>query len=174
MLLSMMIILAITSCALELMIAAKVPIWRRLSAKSPLFNLLNSLVISFVMGIAFGAAGLVAMGAGVISTVLSVPGYQFLKWNYDTPRARAHGGSEVNYHYAIFKSKLTGYKTTLNKWSVAISDLGKLIYSLIRFLTFPIWMTRDFIVWVRPYVVKYNNYVTRKRSARLAKLRTTP
>jgi hypothetical protein len=171
MLLSMMIILAITSCALELMIAAKVPIWRQMSAKYPLFNLLNSLVISFIMGIAFGAAGLVAMGAGVISTVLSVPGYQFLKWNYDTPRARAHGGSEYKYHHAIFKSKLENYKVTLAKWGVALNDLGKLMYSFIRFLTFPIWMTRDFIVWVRPYVVKYNNYVARKR---LAKIRTTP
>jgi hypothetical protein len=123
------------------------------------------------MGIAFGAAGLIAMGAGVISTILSVPGYQLLKWNYDTPSAIAHGGSEYRYYSAIFKSKLTGYRTTLNKWSIALSDLGKLIYSIIRFLTFPIWMTRDFIVWLRPYVVKYNNYVARKR---LAKIRTTP
>ena len=171
MLFNMMIVLAVTSCVLELMIAAKIPIWRRLSGRYPLFNLLNSLVISFVMGLAFGAAGLIAMGAGVISTVLSVPGYQLLKWNYDTPSAIAHGGSEYRYYSAIFKSKLTGYRTTLNKWSIALSDLGKLIYSIIRFLTFPIWMTRDFIVWLRPYVVKYNNYVARKR---LAKLRTTP
>jgi len=171
MLFDMMIVLAVTSCALELMIAARIPIWRQLSARYPLFNLLNSLVISFVVGIAFGAAGLVAMGAGVISTILSVPGYQFLKWNYDTPSARAHGGSEYKYYSAIFKSKLIGYKVTLNKWRIALADLSKLMYSFIRFLTFPIWMTRDFIVWLRPYVVKYNNYVARKR---LAKIRTTP
>ena len=171
MLFNMMLVLAVTSCLLELMIAAKIPIWRRLSGRYPLFNLLNSLVISFIMGIAFGAAGLIAMGAGVISTVLSVPGYQLLKWNYDTPSAIAHGGSEYRYYSAIFKSKLRNYKTTLDKWRIALSDLGKLIYSIIRFLTFPIWMTRDFIVWLRPYVVKYNNYVARKR---LAKLRTTP
>ena len=171
MLFNMMIVLAVTSCVLELMIAAKIPIWRRLSARYPLFNLLNSLVISFIMGIAFGAAGLIAMGAGVISTILSVPGYQLLHWNYDTPSAIAHGGSEYRYYSAIFRSKLRNYKITLDKWRIALADLSKLIYSIIRFLTFPIWMTRDFIVWLRPYVVKYNNYVARKR---LAKVRTTP
>lgn len=131
MLLTMMIILAITSCALELMIASKVPAWRRLSAKSPLFNLLNSLFISFIMGIAFGAGGLVAMGSGVISTVLSVPGYKFLYWNYDSPQAKAHGGSM--------------FKHTVSKWKVVISDFFKIIYKVLRIITAPIWITRTLI-----------------------------
>ena len=159
MLLTMMIILALTSCALELMIAAKVPAWRRLSAKSPLFNLLNSLVISFVMGIAFGAGGLVAMGAGVISTILSVPGYQFLYWNYDSPSAKARGGSQFNH----FKKNA---KENYDKWSVALSDLAKLIYSLIRFITFPIWFTRNAYIKVKPYIVKFNNWSETKRASR--------
>lgn len=128
MLLSMMLILAVTSTALELMIASKVPAWRRLSAKSPLFNLLNSLFISFIMGLAFGAAGLIAMGAGVISTILSVPGYQFLYWNYDSPQAQRNGGNIMKHQRA--------------KWGSAISDLFKLIYKIIRIITFPIWGLR--------------------------------
>lgn len=140
MLLSMMIILAVTSTLLELMIAAKIPAWRRLSAKSPLFNLLNSLLISFIMGLAFGAAGLIAMGAGVISTVLSVPGYQFLYWNYDSPQALAHGGNMMIHIKA--------------KWLQAFRDLAKVIYSIIRVITFPIWGTRIAIQ-------KYNNLKTR-------------
>lgn len=128
MLLSMMIILAVTSTLLELMIAAKIPAWRRLSAKSPLFNLLNSLFLSFLVGIAFGAAGLIAMGAGVISTVLSVPGYQFLYWNYDSPMAQHYGGNML--------------KHQKKKWASAISDLFKLIYKIIRIITFPIWGLR--------------------------------
>lgn len=128
MLLSMMLILAVTSCALELMIASKVPPWRRLSAKSPLFNLINSLFISFIMGLAFGASGLVALGAGVISTILSVPGYQFLYWNYDSPQAKASGGNIM--------------KHNRSKWGSAISDLFKLIYKIIRIITFPIWGLR--------------------------------
>jgi hypothetical protein len=128
MLLSMMIILAVTSTTLELMIAAKIPAWRRLSAKSPLFNLLNSLFLSFLVGIAFGAAGLIAMGAGVISTVLSVPGYQFLYWNYDSPQAQRSGGNIMKHNRA--------------KWGTAIGDFFKLIYKIIRIITFPIWGLR--------------------------------
>lgn len=125
MLLSMMLILAITSTLLELMIAAKVPAWRRLSAKSPLFNLLNSLFLSFLVGIAFGAAGLIAMGAGVISTVLSVPGYQFLYWNYDSPQAK-------NYPGGIMKHKKKEFFGT-------IGILFRFIYKVIRLCTLPLW-----------------------------------
>lgn len=140
MLLSMMLILAVTSTLLELMIAAKVPAWRRLSAKSPLFNLLNSLLISFIMGLAFGAAGLIAMGAGVISTVLSVPGYKFLYWNYDSQQAQRNGGNMTAHIY--------------KKWIQALKDLAKIIYAIIRVITFPIWGTRIAIQ-------KYNNFKTR-------------
>ena len=160
MLLSMMIILAITSCALELMIAAKIPAWRKLSAKSPLFNLLNSLAISFLMGMAFGGSGLVAMGAGVISTILSVPGYQFLHWNYDTPQARARGGSQVNYYRANFKLEMA-------KWKIALSDLAKLTYTFVRFITFPIWFTRAAYVKIKPYIVKFNNWTDARRVKRM-------
>ena len=143
MLLSMMIILAVTSTLLELMIAAKIPAWRRLSAKCPLFNLLNSLFLSFLVGIAFGAAGLIAMGAGVISTVLSVPGYQFLYWNYDSPQAQRCGGNIMKHSRA--------------KWGTAVSDLFKIIYKVIRFVTAPLWITRAMLK-------KYSAYKNRKLS----------
>lgn len=159
MLFSMMMVLAVTSCALELMIAAKVPVWRRYSAKYPLFNLINSLFISFAMGIAFGASGLVAMGAGVISTILSVPGYQFLHWNYDSPGAAAKGGSQFNYYKRNFK-------VTWNKWKTALSDFGKLMYTLIRFVTFPIWFTRAILTKSRPYIVRFNNWYAARRARR--------
>lgn len=132
MLLSMMLILAVTSCALELMIAAKVPAWRRLSAKSPLFNLVNSLAISFVMGMAFGASGLIAMGAGVISTILSVPGYQFLKWNYDTPKAMALPEKTRVKHEAVKVKKLSSDLYTLGKGTAKV-------------ITIPVWLPRDYI-----------------------------
>lgn len=125
MLLSMMIILAITSTLLELMIAAKIPAWRRLSAKSPLFNLINSLFLSFLVGIAFGAAGLIAMGAGVISTVLSVPGYQFLYWNYDSPHAQKYPGGII--------------KHRKKEVFAVIGRFFKLIYRIMQIITFPIW-----------------------------------
>jgi len=154
MLFSMMIILAVTSCLLELMIAARVPLWRRWSGASPLFNLLNSLFLSFIMGLAFGAAGLVALGAGVISTILSLPGYKFLYWNYDSPGAIAVGGNRWKH----FKENFGVYWA---KWSVALKDFFQLIYTIIKVITFPIWFTRLVILKAMPYVSKLNKAVER-------------
>lgn len=125
--------LAVMSTVLELMIAAKIPAWRRLSHKSKLFNLLNSLFLSYIMGIAFGAAGLIAMTAGVISTMLSVPGYALLNWAYESPQAKQHGGNMFVY-----------YK---KRWKTAITDLVHLIYKIIKIITFPIWGTRAVMIW---------------------------
>lgn len=128
MLLSMMIILAVTSTLLELMIAAKIKWWRVKSYESKLFNMLNSLFLSFVIGLAFSASGLIAMGAGVISTVLSVPGYKFLHWNYDSEQAQKHNGNMMQH----LKSK----------WLQTIKDFFTLVYKILRIITFPIWGTR--------------------------------
>lgn len=149
MLFSMMIVLAVTSCLLELMIAARVPVWRRWSGASPLFNLINSLFISFIMGIAFGAAGLVALGAGVISTILSVPGYKFLYWNYDSPGAIAVGGNR-------FKHFQENFSVYWAKWSVALKDFFQLMYTIIKVITFPIWFTRLVFIKMSPYISKMN------------------
>lgn len=152
----MMLILAVTSCALELMIASKIPAWRKLSAKSPLFNLLNSLVISFVMGIAFGANGLVAMGAGVISTILSVPGYQFLRWNHDTPTARLQGGNRAKFYWKNFHVHWA-------KWRKVLGEFNQLIYTIFRFITIPVRILNSVFKFIRPYIIKYNAYVEAKR-----------
>lgn len=156
MLLSMMIILSITSCALELMIAAKVPIWRKLSGKYPLFNLINSLVISFFMGIAFGAAGLVTLGAGVISTIMSVPGYKFLYWNYDTPEAHAQGGSRVKYYWANFHVHWA-------KWRKVLGEFNQLMYAIFRVITLPVRILNKCYQVIRPLILKFNAYAQAKR-----------
>ena len=87
-----------------------------------------SLMLSFILGVMFGAAGLIALGAAMISTVLSIPGYAILHWNYDSKEAQKHGGNMVHY--------LRG------KWIQAFKDLAKVIYTIIRIITFPIWATR--------------------------------
>ena len=87
------------------------------------------LPIPIILGrLAFSASGLIAMGAGVISTVLSVPGYQFLYWNYDGPMAQKHGGNMMLH----LKSK----------WFQTIKDFFTLVYKILRIITFPIWGTR--------------------------------
>ena len=141
MLLTMMIMLAIASTLVEMMFALNIPAWRRAARKYKWFNMTISIFLSFIMGIAFGAAGVIALGAAMISTVLSIPGYEFLYWNYDSPVAQRYGGNMM--------------KHQRSKWGTAIKDFFTLIYKIIRILTFPIWGTR----WV---VLKWRAYQNRK------------
>ena len=131
MLFMMMIWLAIASTIVEMMFAAKIPYWRKNAHKFKWVNMVMSILLSFVLGLMFGAAGLIALGAAMISTVLSIPGYAFLHWNYDSPQASKHGGNMTRHLRA--------------KWSQAFKDLAKMIYGIIRVITFPIWATRSIL-----------------------------
>jgi hypothetical protein len=156
---SMMLMLAIASTMVEAMFAAKIPLWRQLAHKYKWFNMTISILLSFILGFAFGAQGLIALGAAVISTVLSVPAYAMIHWNYDTPSARAHGGSEFRYYSARFKASLA-------KWKVALSDLAKLTYTIIRTITFPIWVTRAAYTKIKPYIQRFNAWTDARRASR--------
>jgi hypothetical protein len=131
----MTFMLAIMSATLELMIAAQIPAWRRWSHKSKLFNLLNSMFLSYLIGIAFGAQGLIAMTAGVLSTFLTIPGYAILNWNYDTPKAQSQGGNRYNHTKQTIKPKL-------EKGKELGSDLIKVGYVTGKVITSPIWISR--------------------------------
>lgn len=131
MFLTMMIMLAIASTVVELMFAAKISVWRQNAYKLKWVNMLISIVLSFILGIMFGAAGIIALGAAMISTVLSIPGYAFLHWNLDSPAAQKVGGNLLVH--------------TWTKWKQAVADLFQLIYKFIRFITAPIWITRNII-----------------------------
>lgn len=128
MLFSMMIMLAISSSIVELVFAAKIPAWRQLAYKYKWFNMSISIALSFVLGLMFSAGGLIALGAAMISTALSIPGYAFLYWNYDSPQAQDNGGNMLS--------------TIWTKWKQVFKDLMKVIYTIIRIITFPIWFTR--------------------------------
>jgi hypothetical protein len=157
MLFSMMIMLALASTLVELMFASRFKVWRKNAHKFKWVNMTISIALSFLLGIAFGAAGLIALGAAMVSTVLSVPGYAFLNWNQDTPIALAQGGNRVAFYWKNFH-------THWAKWRVALADFGKLIFTIIKVLTFPIWVTRAILIKIRPYIVKYNAYTARKRA----------
>lgn len=141
MLLTMMIMLAIASTVVELMFAAKIPSWRKNAHKFKWLNMVISIGLSFILGIAFGAAGIIALGAAMISTVLSIPGYAFLAWNYDSPQAQRYPEGLLAHN--------------LKKWKTVISDFFKILYKILRVITAPIWITRSI-------VQKYNNYKRRK------------
>lgn len=122
------IVLTLASFMFEMIIASKTPTWRKNAKKYKMVNLALSVMLSFVMGILFGAAGLIVMTAAILSTLISIPGYTFLYWCYDSPSAKLHGGNQFQY-----------YK---NQVFTVLADLYKLIYKILRIITFPIWGTR--------------------------------
>jgi hypothetical protein len=134
--LSLVIMLAVASTIVELTFAANFPRWRQAANNNKAINLFISIVISFILGMAFGAAGLIAMSAAIISTVMSIPGYAFLHWAYDSPRAKKHNGNLLK-HYA-------------DKWKQVLTDFVNIVYKVLRIITFPIWATRAVIL-------KFNN-----------------
>lgn len=140
--LTFVLILAVASSAIEMMFAAKIPAWRKAAKKYKLVNLIASLVLSYILGVMFGAAGLIAMTAAIFSTILSIPGYIFLEWAYDSPQAQKHGGNLIKYHK--------------DRWSTVISDFFVVVYKVLRVITFPIWATRSLIIKYRELKVRIN------------------
>lgn len=126
------VILAFASFIFEMLIASKFSIWRKLAHKSKLANLTLSLILSYVLGELFGAAGLIVMTAAIISTLLSIPGYTYLSWNYDTDTAKALPEKSRYKHEEIKVKKLGADLYTLGKGTAKI-------------ITIPIWLPRDYI-----------------------------
>lgn len=122
------IVLSLASAAVELTFASKFPTWRKAAKRNKAINLTISIAISFVIGIMFGAAGLITMAAAIISTVIVIPGYAFLEWAYDSPQAATRGGNQIKYYS--------------DKTKEVVSDTFKIIYKILRVITFPIWGSR--------------------------------
>ena len=142
MLLTMMIMLAIASTVVEMMFAAKIPAWRKNAHKLKWVNMVISIALSFILGIAFGAAGIIALGAAMISTVLSIPGYAFLHWNYDSPKA-IDGGAPVLQQYK------TNISAQVDKTKELFIDLCKLFYLIGRIITIPFWLPAKISTWFK-------------------------
>lgn len=138
---AMMMMLAVASTIVEMMFAANFKAWRVNAHKLKWVNMVISIILSYLLGLAFGAQGLITMGAAMISTALSIPGYAFLYYNYDSPMAQRHEGGLIKHQF--------------NKWKQVLVDFFKIIYKILRIITAPIWITRNLIV-------KYNNYKSRK------------
>lgn len=144
---AMMIALAVASSIVEMMFAASFPVWRKNAHRLKWVNMTISLILSAILGIVFGAAGLIVMGAGMISTALSIPGYAFLHWNYDTPYAQQFEGGVL--------------KHSIAKWRQVMSDFFKILYKILRVITFPIW---GFRILVEKYTNLKNKISTIRTS----------
>lgn len=118
---SIVIGLALASVALEGTIAWFLPWLRRINANHRLFNAAFSLGLSYVLGFAFGAAGMIVLFAGILSTLLSFPMYAMLEWNFANDNV-------------IAQWRAKNWSRIVRTWS----DLGKLLWWCIRIITLPV------------------------------------
>lgn len=157
MLIQMTFMLALASFLVEMMFAAKVPYWRKNAHRFKWLNMTISLLLSFILGIAFGAVGLITMGAAMLSTIMSIPGYAFLHWNYDTPEAHAQGNDRVKYYWNNFHVHWA-------KWRKVLGEFNQLIYAIFRVITFPVRVINKCYQVIKPLILKLNAYSEAKRS----------
>jgi hypothetical protein len=159
MFIQMMVMLAVASTLVELMFAAKFKVWRLNAHKFKWVNMTISILLSFILGQAFGAVGLIALGAAVLSTVMSVPGYAFLNWNYDTPMAARQGGNRMQFYWKNFHVHWA-------KWRKVLADFNQLMYSIFLVITLPVRVFVKCYKFIQPYIVKFNAFVEGRRATR--------
>jgi hypothetical protein len=141
-------VLAMSSFALEMVIAAKLPIWRKFAERYLLANMGLGLLLSACLGMVFGAVGLIALTAGVMSTLMSIPGYQFLHWNFDSELALRQGGNRLRYIWNESKLRLSHRIATAKQWCLLlIVRTKKLLKVFVRTISngsrFMRWIVRQ-------------------------------
>lgn len=138
----MALMLGFTSFVVEMMIASNFPYWRQLAHKNKAFNMIGSISLSATIGFLFGAAGLIMMTGALFGTMLSIPGYAYLNWNYDTPKARVNGGNR----YRHMKNEA---KPKYEKTKELGRDLVKTGWFVGRTITAPIWISRKIYLKIK-------------------------
>lgn len=76
---AIIVVLTIASCFFEYKIVTKVPVVGWLLRKYPVASLLFSLGLSMLLGMFFGAAGVMVFVAGICSTMIMVPVYALMR-----------------------------------------------------------------------------------------------
>lgn len=123
MFMTMIWILALASSAFEMAFAFKVPLWAKLAGRYPVLGLIASVSVSWFLGHIFGAAGLIALMGGLLSTLMTVPCYILVeKW-----------------HSGEIQPKLEKFRSDWQSAMQLGKDLWHVVYILIRIVTAPIW-----------------------------------
>jgi hypothetical protein len=128
--LSFAFVLALVSVVFEAMIASRSRALRQLAGRRVSVNLGVSLGLSVVLGVMFGAVGLIALTAGLMSTVMAIPVYRFLHWNFDSAQAVAANSlsDPCGFESATFRSECRRYEALLkDRFASALRSLRPVI-----------------------------------------------
>lgn len=144
---SLMIVLAIVSSFLELVIINIIKPLKKLYNYNPpgkppygmAANMIGSIMLSYFVGKGFGAEGLIAMGAGMMSTAMSViylKGEQLMKH-----RSGTSAGDGI-------RQMQEGAKLWWEQYGQLLRDLWTVIVVLIKIITWPLRKYRTIRDWV--------------------------
>ena len=97
------------------------------------FNTAGSFILSWVIGMLFGATGLTVMLGGALSTGMSQ------MWFMVENQLKENG-----YTWESFKEE---YSQKMTDFAQLMRDFWKVIVFCIRVITFPIWGTRAAVLW---------------------------
>lgn len=132
MFMTMIWILAIASSTFEMAFAFKVPLWAKMAGRYPVLGLIASVTLSWFLGHIFGAAGLIALMGGLLSTLMTVPCYILVeKW-----------------HNGEIQPRLEKFRSDWESFVVMMKDLWRVIRFVIRVVTFPVWGYRSAREWI--------------------------
>lgn len=131
MFMTMVWILALASAFIELYAAFKIPVYMKVTERFPLLALVVSITLSWFLGHIFGAAGLIALMGGLVSTMITLGCYRIL--------AKVHDGTVA--------AKTAKFREDWESAKQLSKDLWKVIYFCIRVVTFPIWGYRSVKGW---------------------------
>lgn len=121
--LTLMLILTAVSAVIELAIVSKVPVLGHLFDKLWLIGMFWSIGLSWFLGTIFGAAGLIALSAGLLSTCVTM----------------------VVYRFHLMEAAHSFKQNQLPKIVQVGRDVLRVMYITLRIITFPIWATRAVI-----------------------------
>lgn len=126
MLLTMAVLLAIGSAFLEFKLVKSIPLLEKLNRKSLFFGLAFSILLSAGLGVVFGAAGVVVMLGGILSSALTEPVWAFR-------RTMASKKAETQRRIAMARQAKTDFVRTYRPIGIGLKYLAMGLLA-------PIWL----------------------------------
>lgn len=122
---TLMVILTLSSMFAEYKIATGTGFVGRFVARNPIVSFVFSVIFSLMLGMFFGAAGLIAMTAGILSSMFMVPVYWALREGHI---AKIHAAGHMT------KAKLSANQEAFVAFGKASWAIALLVWAVVCFL----------------------------------------
>lgn len=137
-------IVAFFSFLIEAVMAFKIPAWKRLGIRYTIAGVLMSLILSWLIGLLFGASGIIVMMAGLISTGLSYLMYVGMEYVDTHPKE----------YQKIVDGIKNAYKQILEVTSSLVAII-KVLGFFAKIVLLPITLVKKAVAYVQQVINKF-------------------